>query len=305
MSQQNESEGGLPISGADDQVGVVQDQSGDLYRTTDTPLQRIGHTAQYQNQLLLALAQPMVQASLAKAGNLRMRDVARLNMVSKEIGLDPDRGLQREVAFGHFARLRDYPYLYRYDPVYDPAHGFPPQAGIAFPGPPAGFPARDFHYVQPLSFGDQTNSNPTFPQEWALAELKRLTPAVLRELVTKAVDRGVGGPPYHTVSASVPRAYLPLTNQAVATDGRGATIPGAAQHLNNPQLFGRYEMPRNRLQLAQSDLDGDGVVLYDRMGTPGVSQLNPTEPGKISRYQVATQRPTTGGGVAGNPFDLT
>ena len=71
----------------------------------------------------------MVQASLAKAGNLRMRDVARLNMVSKEIGLDPDRGLQREVAFGHFARLRDYPYLYRYDPVYDPAHGFPPQNG--------------------------------------------------------------------------------------------------------------------------------------------------------------------------------
>ena len=178
MSQQNESEGGLPISGADDQVGVVQDQSGDLYRTTDTPLQRIGHTAQYQNLLLLALTQPMVQASLAKAGNLRMRDVARLNMVSKEIARSEDRGLQREVAFGHFARLRDYPYLYRYDPVYDPAHGFPPQnGGIAFPGPPAGFPARDFHYVQPLSFGDQTNSNPTFPQEWALAELKRLTPA--------------------------------------------------------------------------------------------------------------------------------
>ena len=206
MSQQNESEGGLPISGADDQVGVVQDQSGDLYRTTDTPLQRIGHTAQYQNQLLLALAQPMVQASLAKAGNLRMRDVARLNMVSKEIGLDPDRGLQREVAFGHFARLRDYPYLYRYDPVYDPAHGFPPQAGIAFPGPPAGFPARDFHYVQPLSFGDQTNSNPTFPR-----------PAVMtpRRAALRANDVGAS----HR-----------------AADGADPSIPGARTHAHGTSM---------------------------------------------------------------------
>jgi hypothetical protein len=215
-------------------------------------------------------------------------------MVSKEIGLDPSKGLQREVAFGHFARLRDYPYLYRYDPVYDPAYGFPQAA-----------PARDFHYVQPLSFGDQTNSNPTFPQEWALAELKRLTPAAIKELVIKAADRGVGGQPFHTLAALSPQAYLPLTNQAVAGDGRGASIPGGAAALNNPQLFGRYDMPMNRIHLAESALHGDGVVLYDRMGTPGVNQLNPTQPGKISRYQVATRKPTTGGGVAGNPFDLT
>jgi hypothetical protein len=48
-----------------------------------------------------------------------------------------------------------------------------------------------------------------------------------------------------------------------------------------------------------------GGAVVDRMGTPGVNQINPNEPSKISRYQVATQRPTTGGGVVGNPFDLT
>jgi len=311
MSQQNElgggqsGGGGLPTSGAESQVGVVQDRFGNLHKKGQ----------QYQNLLLHALSLPAVQKSLAQDGNLRMRDIAKLNMVSKEIGLDPDKGLQKEVAFGHFARLRDYPYLYRYDPVYDPAHGFPPQNGGIFPGPPAGFPARDFHYVQPLSFGDQTNSNPTFPQEWALAELKRLTPAAIKELVIKALDRGVGGPPYHSVPAARAVTYLPLTAQAVASDGRGPVIPGLHSSVQNPQQIGRYELPRTRHMLAgglvlgrpqqRADLRGDGILLFDRMGTPGVSQLNPTQPGKISRYQVATQRPTMGGGVAGNPFDLT
>jgi hypothetical protein len=81
MSQQNElgggqsGGGGLPTSGAESQVGVVQDRFGNLHKKGQ----------QYQNLLLHALSLPAVQKSLAQDGNLRMRDIAKLNMVSKEI----------------------------------------------------------------------------------------------------------------------------------------------------------------------------------------------------------------------------
>ena len=156
---------------------------------------------------------------------------------------------------------------------------------------------------------DQTHSNPTFPQEYTLAETKRLTPDAIRELVIKAADRGVGGAPYYSVRAQFPGVVLPLNPDAVRSDGRGPSIPSHIANVD-PQNFRRYEMPRNRRMLAQNNqvdnynLRGDGIVLYDRMGTPGVQQLNPTEPGKFSRYQVAGPGGPQQGGVQNNPIDV-
>ena len=296
--------GGLPASGVDDQVGVIADKGGNLYQQLDIYQPRkkrapaINEQQQYFNLLIYALSLPGVLDSLAQDGALQMRDVAKLKQVSKE--LRDNVALQEKVASGHFRRLRGYPYLYRYDPVYDP--------NVGFPQPVA---ARNFNFVQALGFGNQAHSNPSFPQEWALSEIRRLTPDAIKDLVIKAADRGVGGAPFHSVASQFATAFLPLTDQAVQSDGRGPTIPGNQASTNNPQQFGRYEMPRDRRMLSQnrshvnSNLFGDGILLFDRLGIPGVQQLNPAHPGKISRYQVAGPRGPQQGGVAGNPLDLT
>ena len=153
--------------------------------------------------------------------------------------------------------------------------------------------ARNFRFVQPLAFDDNTHSNPTFPQEYSLVETKRLKPGAIKDLVFKTADRGVGGPPYQSVTTQYATAFLPLTPQAVASDRRGPRIDGIVASNTSPQLFGRYEMPRNRRMLSQNrphakaNLFGDGILLFDRLGTPGVQQLNTRHPGKFSRYQIA------------------
>jgi hypothetical protein len=114
--------GGLPTGETYEGREVIQDAAGfeypaprageDRARSRQTaPLDR---QAMFMNPLTYALALPGVQQSMSQAGGLKMSDLAKLKMTSKE--LRDNIALQEAVAAGTFKRLkgRGDQFIYRY-----------------------------------------------------------------------------------------------------------------------------------------------------------------------------------------------
>ena len=293
--------GGLPTGATFEGAEVIQDRDGVEYAKPATYQPRKKRTPvvdveeQIRNPLTTILSLPGVQQSMGEPGALKMSDLGKLKMTSKE--LRDNVALQEAVAAGTFKRLRGRgdQFIYRYDPVY--RH-------------PQIIPQHEFGRIQALNIPttpqEAQYSNTMFPQEWVLADVERIksqgnrtVPSEIRELERVMRDRGVGGPPYYAPiqAVQVPRADL-------------ATQPLQPYPLYQAHLARRYEMPRNRKELAEgsrrrSDVYGEGTLLFDPLGTPGVPQPDRTLPGKVSRYQIAGVEGPQQGGVQNNPVDLT
>ena len=266
--------GGLPTGARFEGAEVIQDRDGFAYaqgRRGENRRRRptvVDVEEQIRNPLTYILALPGVQESMAEPGALKTSDTAKLKMVSKE--LRDNVGLQEAVAAGTLKRLKgryDQLYLYRYDPVYrhpqTDQHNFNTVQALNIPQTPQG----------------AEHSNTTFPQQWTLASAERLTPTMMRELERAMADRGVGGAPFYTYATQTAR--VDLAKQLLPPN-----------MLYQAHLANRYEMPRNRRELfdrsrRRSDIYGDGTLLFDPLGTPGVVQNIGSRPAKVSRYQIA------------------
>ena len=259
---------------------VVQDERGYEYVTAPgVPRKRappaIDHEAQAQEGLPFVMSLPGVRDSFVREG-LTIKEAKALVLTNKELA--ENEALKKQIAFGHFQRLRGHPYLYRYDPVYDPKAGWPQPIA-----------ARNFNFGQVLNFGDGEGSTAEFPQEWKLAEWKRLTPKVQKDLRQTMLELGgVYWEPHPELAIAHhgpnvvkqdPYVTLPLKKGAAVS----VVTPREVYTVNDS--WRRYDVPTNRRELSTGPIHGPGVVLFDRPGT--VQAIHEAHPGKMSRYHIA------------------